>query len=145
MPEPELPPGAVVYLPLVSFSQEAWRLGLWGAGRGEKGYAQMGILVGLIAFAGMAGAVVGTGGIPAHRPIAHPPRNMLAPFSNKAFTWLWLGFIVQMVSVSICTAMLPFYDKYWLGNKESTIPASSQVWLCSRLLLLGAGLYCRGV
>ncbi|HCL2588436.1 TPA: MFS transporter [Pseudomonas aeruginosa C40A] len=98
-----------------------WLVGAGGGG--EKGYAQMGILVGLIAFAGMAGAVVGTGGIPAHRPIAHPPRNMLAPFSNKAFTWLWLGFIVQMVLVSICTAMLPFYDKYWLGNKESTIPS----------------------
>lgn len=98
-----------------------WLVGAGGGG--EKGYTQMGILVGLIAFAGMAGAVVGTGGIPAHRHIAHPPRNMLAPFSNKAFTWLWLGFIVQMVSVSICTAMLPFYDKYWLGNKESTIPS----------------------
>lgn len=98
-----------------------WLVG--ASGGGEQGYAQMGVLIGLIAFAGMAGAVAGTGGVPTHRPVAHPPRNMLAPFRNRAFTWLWLGFIVQMVSVSIATAMLPFYDKYWLGNKDSTIPS----------------------
>lgn len=93
-------------------------------GGGTAGYANMGILVGLIAFAGMASAVFGTGGIPPHQPSAQPRRrNMLAPFRNKAFSWLWLGFMVQMISVSICTAILPFYDKYWLGNKEGTIPS----------------------
>lgn len=98
-----------------------WLVGATGGG--TLGYTNMGILVGLIAFAGMAGAVLGTGGIPVHRPVAYPPRNMLAPFRNKAFSWLWLGFMVQMISVSICTAILPFYDKYWLGNKEGTIPS----------------------
>jgi len=125
--------------PHVRTKLAAWRSGLlavgfvlagslapWlvsASGGGEKGYAQMGILVGLIAFAGMASAVFGTGGIPVHRPVAHPPRNILAPFRNRAFTWLWLCFMVQMISVSVCTAMLPFYDKYWLGNKEGTIPS----------------------
>ncbi len=98
-----------------------WLVGANGGG--EQGYAQMGFLVGLIAFAGMAGAVAGTGGIPVHPPLAQPSKNMLAPFRNKAFTWLWLGFMVQMISVSISTALLPFYDKYWLGNKEGTIPS----------------------
>lgn len=98
-----------------------WLVGATGGG--EQGYAQMGILVGLVAFAGMAGAVAGTGGIPVHQLARRPSRNILAPLRNKAFTWLWLGFMVQMISVSICTALLPFYDKYWLGNKEGTIPS----------------------
>lgn len=92
-------------------------------GGSHAGYAYMAILIALIAFAGMASAVIGTGGI-AVKPV-QPQQNsgsMLRPFRNRAFSWLWLGFVIQMISVALSTAMLPFYSKYWLGNDAATIP-----------------------
>ncbi|MEY1661341.1 MFS transporter [Isoalcanivorax beigongshangi] len=98
-----------------------WLVGATGGG--HEGYANMALLIGLIAFAGMASAVLGTGGSPV-KPLQPQVRSgsMLAPFRNRAFSWLWLAFVIQMISVAVSTAMLPFYDKYWLGNDPATVP-----------------------
>lgn len=95
-------------------------------GGDHQAYTYMAILIALIAFGGMASAVVGTGTAQASVKASQSPRNrrgsMLAPFQNRAFSWLWLGFMIQMISVALNTAMLPFYSKYWLGNDAATIP-----------------------
>lgn len=92
-------------------------------GGGHEGYAKMATLIALIAFGGMTSAVFGTGGTPVKPRQPHVQRgSMLAPFRNRAFSWLWLGFVIQMLSVALSTAMLPFYNKYWLGNDPATVP-----------------------
>lgn len=92
-------------------------------GGSHEGYAYMAILIALIAFGGMASAVIGTGGAPIKRMQSHVrSSSMLSPFRNRAFSWLWLSFVIQMLSVALSTAMLPFYSKYWLGNNSATIP-----------------------
>lgn len=106
---------------LIAGAFAPWLVSIKGAG--HAGYMYMAILIGLIAFAGMMSAVVGTGGA-VIKPVQTSTKQsaMLMPFRNPAFRWLWFGFVIQMISVALNTAMLPFYSKYWLGNNASTIP-----------------------
>lgn len=91
-------------------------------GGSYDGYTYMSIIIALIAFAGMASAVIGTGGTPTKKSQLNVKSGaILAPFRNKAFRWLWIAFLIQMLSVALSTAMLPFYNKYWLGNDPETI------------------------
>lgn len=91
-------------------------------GGGYDGYTYMSIIIALIAFAGMASAVIGTGGTPSKQSQLNVKSgSILAPFQNRAFSWLWIAFLIQMLSVALSTAMLPFYSKYWLGNDPETI------------------------
>lgn len=91
-------------------------------GGGDKAaFATMGILTGLISFAAMAVTVAGTGAGRVIRRSNQSSGQILLPLKVPAFAWLWLGFIIQMVSVSINSAMITYYNKYWLGNDELTI------------------------
>ena len=91
------------------------------SGGGNKAaFATMGILIGLMSFAAMVTTVFGTG---AGRAIVSQGEkgHWLSPLKVPAFTWLWVGFIIQMISVSVNSAMLTYYNKYWLGNDDLTI------------------------
>lgn len=93
-------------------------------GGDQQAYTYMAILIALIAFSGMSSAVIGTASAPIHtvKTTQSKRSSMLAPFTNRAFSWLWLAFLIQMISVALNTAMLPFFNKYWLGNDAATIP-----------------------
>ncbi|AOA57361.1 MFS transporter [Acinetobacter larvae] len=86
-------------------------------------YRIMAVLIALIAFTGMMSAVIGTGGIPLQQKHKRQQIALLAPFQNRAFRWLWIAFVIQMMSVALSTAMLPFYSKYWLGNDPTVVPS----------------------
>lgn len=90
-------------------------------GADRAAFATMGILTGLISFAAMATTVLRTGTGRVIRRSKQTSGQILLPLKVPAFAWLWLGFIIQMVSVSINSAMITYYNKYWLGNSELTI------------------------
>ncbi len=107
---------------LIAGALAPWLVSIKGGG--HDAYTYMAILIALIAFSGMSSAVIGTASAPIHSSTSHSHHSaMFAPFRNKAFSWLWLAFLIQMLSVALNTAMLPFFNKYWLGNHASTIPS----------------------
>lgn len=90
-------------------------------GADKAAFATMGLLVGLMSFAAMATTVIGTGAGRVIQRSAQSSGQLLLPLRVPAFAWLWLGFIIQMISVSVNSALLTYYNKYWLGNHDFTI------------------------
>jgi len=92
------------------------------SGGGDRAaFATMGLLIGLMSFAAMSTTVLGTGAGRVVRRSRQSSGSLLQPLRVPAFTWLWLGFIIQMVSVSVNSSLISYYNKYWLGNEELTI------------------------
>ena len=90
-------------------------------GADKAAFATMGLLVGLMSFAAMATTVLGTGSGRVIQRSMQSSGQLLLPLRVPAFAWLWLGFIIQMISVSVNSALLTYYNKYWLGNNDLTI------------------------
>lgn len=90
-------------------------------GADKAAFATMGLLVGLMSFAAMATTVLGTGSGRVIQRSTQSSGQLLLPLRVPAFAWLWLGFIIQMISVSVNSALLTYYNKYWLGNNDLTI------------------------
>ncbi len=92
------------------------------SGGGERpAFATMGLLIGLMSFAAMTTTVLGTSNGRVIQRSRQSSGSLLQPLRVPAFAWLWLGFIIQMVSVSVNSSLISFYNKYWLGNEELTV------------------------
>lgn len=90
-------------------------------GDSRTAYAIMGATMAAIAFCSMLATVVGTASCPSTRRTETAYRSVFTPFKSAAFRWLLATFCLQMMSVSLNTVTLAYYNKYWLGNGETTI------------------------
>jgi Na+/melibiose symporter-like transporter len=90
-------------------------------GDSRMAYAIMGATMAAIAFCSMLVTVAGTASCPQTRRTGTARRSVFTPFKSAAFRWLLATFCLQMLSVSLNTVTLAYYNKYWLGNGETTI------------------------
>lgn len=90
-------------------------------GDDRAAYALMGFVMAVIAFISMMTTVVGTATCSATQRTETHRRSIFTPFRSEAFRWLLATFCLQMLTVSLNTVTLAYYNKYWLGNSETTV------------------------
>ncbi len=79
-------------------------------GGGRAGFAQMGITVALLGGAVMLLAALAARGFRQTKPApaegaVRPLRHLLG---NRTYRWLWISYVVQMVSIAVSAALLPY-------------------------------------
>lgn len=119
-------PGEVSDDPAVRTRVVAWRMAFVGvgvltagglapllvesSGGGREGFAHMGLAVAVLGGIMMLSAGLAARGfrqaVPPSAPQkAHPLRHLLG---NRPYRWLWISYVVQMVSIAVSAALLPY-------------------------------------
>lgn len=119
-------PGEVSDDPAQRTRVVAWRMGFVGVGvlmagglapalvqaggGGRTGFAQMGIVLAMLCGAVMLLATLAARGFRQERPApaTAPERPLRQLLRNRPYRWLWITYVVQMVGIAACAALLPY-------------------------------------
>lgn len=110
-------------------------------GGGREGYAMMGGTFAALCGGVMLVSVIGTRSAVfttrSDRSLTAIEQVRLG-LANRPFRVLWIAFVVQMVSIAISTAVLPYFAKYQLGGGEALVTAFFLVFTLGTLASMPA-------
>ena len=106
------------------------------AGGGREGYAAMGFGFAVLCGSVMLVSVLGTRRASfttrSHQALSALQQVRLG-IANRPFRVLWIAFVVQMISIAVSTAVLPYFAKYQLGGGEALVTAFFLVFTLATL------------
>ena len=164
-------PGEVSDDPAIRTRVVAWRIGFVGigilaagglapvlvqiGGGGRAGYAFMGVMLSALCGVVMAISTAAARGFAVTSP-APPPGLAQNPIhrllASRAYRWLWISYVVQMIAAAGTAASLPYAAKHILHLPASGVATlfiaitagnlvSMPVWVALRARLGGLGAY----
>ncbi len=132
-------PGEVSDDPAVRTRVVAWRMAFVGvgvltagglapllvetSGGGREGFARMGLAIALLGGLVMLAAGLAARGFRQVKPAPvartqHPLRHLLG---NRTYRWLWISYLVQMISIAVSAALLPYAVQHVMKAPSSMV------------------------